>query len=248
MNGVNNDVHTLTGAYVLDALSEMERRAFEDHMSDCPACSQEVAELRETTARLGAATAASPPPDLWSKVLNATAQARQLPPLSDEDNVVRPKRWANRIGMFAAAAALIVAAGVGVGWYTSNSSLNDELAKTQTELTKLQSVLSAPDVYVRSTPVTGGGTATAVVSKGVNGMVMLVDDLPALPPDKQYQAWYLKSDGVLSAGLFTSADDSISADDLAPAAGATDLGLTVEKAGGVSTPSMNTLVRVPLPS
>jgi anti-sigma factor RsiW len=32
------DLHTLTGAYVLHALSESERAAFERHLADCAAC------------------------------------------------------------------------------------------------------------------------------------------------------------------------------------------------------------------
>ena len=51
------DVHTLTGAYVCDALAPTERAAFEDHLAQCPACSQEVAEMREVAAVLGKAIA-----------------------------------------------------------------------------------------------------------------------------------------------------------------------------------------------
>ncbi|MGH3762579.1 RskA family anti-sigma factor, partial [Actinophytocola sp.] len=50
----NADVHALTGAYVLDAVSDDERAVVERHLGDCGACRQEVAELRETATRLGA--------------------------------------------------------------------------------------------------------------------------------------------------------------------------------------------------
>jgi anti-sigma-K factor RskA len=243
---VNNDVHTLTGAYVLDALSELERRAFENHMSDCPACYQEVAELRETTARLGAATAANPPPDLWSKVLTATKQARQLPPLS-EDRVVRPKRWGTRVAVFAAAASVVAAAGLGVGWYTTYSDLQDELAQSQVELDKVQDLLSAPDLKVSTNSIKGGGTATAMVSQSQNEMVMMVKDAPALPEDRVYQAWYIAGEKKTSAGLLAASTGSISADDLSPAAGATALGITIEQSGGAQTPNLDALVTtVPL--
>ena len=44
------DIHTLAGAYALDALNDLERAAFARHMTECEACAQEVAEYLETTA------------------------------------------------------------------------------------------------------------------------------------------------------------------------------------------------------
>ena len=74
------DVHTLTGAYVCDALAPAEREAFEEHLAQCSACSQEVAELREVTAVLGKAVALEPPARLKSAVDARVAITRQLPP------------------------------------------------------------------------------------------------------------------------------------------------------------------------
>ncbi|MET0236370.1 MAG: anti-sigma factor [Kibdelosporangium sp.] len=244
---MNNDVHTLTGAYVLDALSEMERRAFEDHMSGCPACHQEVAELRETTARLGTATAANPPPQLWDKVLTATGHVRQLPPLSEDRVVVRPKRWGTRVAVFAAAASIVAAAGVGVGWYVDSDGLQDQLAQSQGELGKLQTLLSAPDAKVVSSPIKGGGTAVAVVSAQQNGMVMTVLDAPPLPANKAYQLWYVKPTGSpVSAGTLTASSGSIAANDLAPAAGANALAISVEPAAGSPSPTGDIVMKAEL--
>ncbi|MBP2323210.1 anti-sigma-K factor RskA [Kibdelosporangium banguiense] len=244
---MNNDVHTLTGAYVLDALSEMERRAFEDHMSGCPACHQEVAELRETTARLGTATAAYPPPQLWNKVLTATVQARQLPPLAVDRVVVRPKRWGTRVAVFAAAASIVGAAGVGVGWYVSNNNLQEQLAQSQSELNKLQSVLIGPDVKVLASPIDGGGTAVALVSARQNKMVMSLVNAAPLPSNKAYQLWYVKGQGQpTSAGLIHASNGSIAANDLSPAAGATALALTVEPSNGSTSPTTNPVMQVKL--
>ena len=41
------DVHKLTGAYAMDALDELERARFEQHLATCEDCRAEVAELRE---------------------------------------------------------------------------------------------------------------------------------------------------------------------------------------------------------
>jgi anti-sigma factor RsiW len=79
---MSTDIHALTGAYVLDAVSEGERRALENHLARCPSCAQEVRELRETTARLGFAAVAVPPPRMWDWIDQATRITRQLSPLS----------------------------------------------------------------------------------------------------------------------------------------------------------------------
>jgi anti-sigma factor RsiW len=56
--------HTLAGAYVMDAISPPDRARFERHLERCDECSREVDGLREATARLASATAASPPSGL----------------------------------------------------------------------------------------------------------------------------------------------------------------------------------------
>ncbi|MGW4971187.1 RskA family anti-sigma factor, partial [Streptomyces albidoflavus] len=74
------ELHTLTGAYALHALSEEERDAFDRHLADCPACTTEVAELTATAARLGLAEAAVPPPAMKDQVLRRIGEVRQEPP------------------------------------------------------------------------------------------------------------------------------------------------------------------------
>nr|WP_225954035.1 anti-sigma factor [Kibdelosporangium phytohabitans] len=238
----------MTGAYVLDALSEMERRAFEDHMAGCPACHQEVAELRETTARLGTATAVAPPPQLWTKVHAAIGNLRQIPPLSvGEPIALRPRRRASRVAVFAAAAGIVAAAGLGVGWVVSSNDLHDQLAKSQTELSQLQCALNAPDAKLASGSVQGGGSATAVVSARQNCMVMLLKDAPQLPGSSVYQLWYVRGPGEqTSAGILAASNGAIPASDLTPAKGAVALAITIEPAGGSPKPSEKIVSTIPL--
>ena len=72
--------HTLAGAYAMDASSAPDRTRFERHLVRCQECAQEIASLREATARLATATAVSPPPDLKARVMAAAAMTRQQPP------------------------------------------------------------------------------------------------------------------------------------------------------------------------
>ncbi|MEV5410480.1 anti-sigma factor [Thermopolyspora sp. NPDC052614] len=78
---MNDDLHTLSGAYALNALPEQQQRLFEEHMARCEACLIEVRGLRETAARLGLAAAEEPPPGLRARVLARIAEVRQEPPI-----------------------------------------------------------------------------------------------------------------------------------------------------------------------
>ena len=77
---MRDDLHALSGSYVLDALSEPERDSFERHLQHCSLCDDEVRGLRETAARLGLAKTLDPPPQLRPRVLAAAYRTRQLPP------------------------------------------------------------------------------------------------------------------------------------------------------------------------
>ncbi len=56
-----NDIHSLSDAYVVGAVSPDETQQFEAHLSACAVCTREVAELRILTARLSEAVATAPP-------------------------------------------------------------------------------------------------------------------------------------------------------------------------------------------
>jgi len=88
-----DDLHVLTGSYVLDALGESEREDFERHLQTCPPCDAEVRGLRETAARLALARTMTPPARMEQRVLAATYQTRQLPPLAGDGPPERPLEW-----------------------------------------------------------------------------------------------------------------------------------------------------------
>ena len=75
-----SDIHKLSGAYALDALDDLERARFEDHLATCDDCAAEVAELQETAALLAETTAAPAPASLREGVLAGISQVRPLPP------------------------------------------------------------------------------------------------------------------------------------------------------------------------
>jgi anti-sigma-K factor RskA len=75
------DVHSLVGAYAVDAIDEQERTAFERHLAECPECRAEVASLVEAGAQLSLVSQTAPPPAMRDAVLAGIRTVRPLPPL-----------------------------------------------------------------------------------------------------------------------------------------------------------------------
>lgn len=64
-----DDLHTLTGAYALNALPDDERARFEEHLEGCRPCLDEVVDLQAATARLGELAYEPPSSELRDRVL-----------------------------------------------------------------------------------------------------------------------------------------------------------------------------------
>ncbi|PPK90904.1 anti-sigma-K factor RskA [Kineococcus xinjiangensis] len=72
-----DDVHTLVGAYALDALEPHERVTFDGHLAGCDDCRSAVTEFSDTAALLGEAVATAAPATLRTSVLAAVARTPQ---------------------------------------------------------------------------------------------------------------------------------------------------------------------------
>ena len=155
MKAMREDLHVLTGSYVLDAISDTEREEFERHLQHCPACEAEVRGMRETAARLALACAVTPPARMEQQVLAATYRTRQLPPLSAD----RPRRAlrrrasppcpapssravTRRVAVLAAAASVAAAVALGITQLTAQHQLD------QARATAIARVVTAPDAHV----------------------------------------------------------------------------------------------------
>ncbi|MGN6132708.1 MAG: RskA family anti-sigma factor, partial [Nocardioidaceae bacterium] len=102
---MSTDLHTLSGAYAIDALSPEEAEEFRTHLSACQVCRDEVRELREAAAKMGASEALGPPPALRARVLEAASRQPQQPPRV-RSLAERRRRWQPRLRVAAAVAVL----------------------------------------------------------------------------------------------------------------------------------------------
>lgn len=221
-----SDIHALSGAYVVDALDDRERELFEQHLVGCTACQAEVASLREASAMLAETTYAAPPPALRDKVLADIGKVRPLPPLPEQEPVVRDIESVRRrrfpLGLAAAAAVLAV---LGAGAVVTQP-WQDDTSKTPTAAEK---VLQASD-RERVSVQLGGAEVTVVRSVSEGRAVIVTNNMPPAPDGKVYELWLQRPDGELvPAGLMpTGSDDPFLLK--GDASHATGAGITVEPA------------------
>ena len=234
------DLHTLTGAYAAHALSDTERLAFERHLDACPACAQEVRELEATAARLGAAVAAPPPPELWDRIRAEALVTRQLPPVAE-----RRRQAGRRVPpLLAAAAALLVAV---LSVTALNLGLLGRSERSDRSADLVAAVLAAPDARRVAALPGGAGQATVVVSRQRGRAVFVADGLPPAPAARTYQLWVVSRSGPRPAGLVQVAGEGRVTRLLdGPVTGNERVAMTVERAGGAAQPTTEPVVVVDL--
>jgi anti-sigma-K factor RskA len=245
---MSTDIHTLVGAYALDAVDDIERAAFDRHIVECASCRAELDELRETASRLVDTTWSVPPPRLRNEVLAAVARTRQLPPAAPVPSARRDKTRPGR-RLVAAAAAVVLAGGTGAAVYSVQEQRVREreqiAAAAQQREARTRQILASPDVVVRTSPMIGGGKVTVASSELQNaGVVMLGADAP--PSDgRAFQLWTIRGTTPRNAGVLAAGQTSaVQVLDGLP--GSDAFAVTAEPAGGSTTPTFPLVAQVPL--
>ena len=209
-----------------------------------PAATHRIAPEEAAVPRLGAASQPEP----------TQAQATDAPAPSAEPAPTRAGapahtaaerarlRWFQRpVGVLAAAAAAVAlfAGGTFVGQSLESGQFEQDQAA------RLVQITAAADTQRASATTADGQEATLVWSEDSGLSALLVDDLPALPSDQDYQLWYIGGSGAVPAGTFHSSgtgpvwrvlDGSLTAGDT--------IGVTVEPKGGSEQPTSDPILAI----
>lgn len=224
----DSDLHTLSGAYALNAVEAEEAREFERHLEGCQACRDEVRELRETAASMGAAEVLVPPAALKARVLQAAARQPQLPPLVSHLDIGRKRR---RMWSIVGAAAAVLAVLVGV--LTTQVQHGPQLSQP------VAAVFHAPDSQTVTVHTSNGGTLTVATSRRLHEMAVDTHQLPALTKAQVYQLWEIVGGHPESAGLVANPQGG-RAMPLPPPR--SKVAITIEPAGGSRQPTTKPIV------
>jgi Anti-sigma-K factor rskA len=270
MRFFRQDLHTLTGAYALDALdSASETARFSRHLSRCQSCASEVRGFREVATAMAFAATTEAPAAMREQVLTAAARTRQLPP--EIRTHARPRRtrgsapWIPWLSGAVATAAIAVAVFFGFTQAHTQDQLNAaraqshalaaEQARVEAELTQAQEhdqalaqILGAPHVTLLSHSTSKGGVAVVVLDAATRKLVVATSGLPALPAGKVYQLWLIGPVKIVSAGLLPTAQAGVTSPVVATGLVKGDkLGLTVEPAPGSKQPTTTPILALPIP-
>lgn len=225
------ETHELIAAYALDALDEPERRHVEELLATSEEAREELRSFSEVAAALAVGVAGpEPPPELRERIVTeARAEGRVVVPFE------RPARRRPPIVpalSFAAAAAAVVAVGLGAWGMSLDGELED--ARAALALQEQTAAVLADPAAIDVDLAAGDGRL--VVDDGGRA-VLVVDGLARAPEGQTYQVWVVENGAPRPAGLFpgSGGQDVILVSDRV-SSGAV-VAVTVEKAGGAEAPT-----------
>jgi anti-sigma factor RsiW len=224
------------GAYLLGALTDLERQAFERHLAGCAECRDELEKLRPAADALPRSVEqVEPPPGLKTSLMEVVeSEARER-----SGGTARRERTARRIRLpslagfrpvlVAAALALGLVAGFGVAQLGGGDD-----ARTV-----------AATVDQGRLPDASG--SLRIQGDGEDGAILTVQGMPPAGGERVYQAWVQRDGTVVPQPTFEVGADGGGAvavpEDLS---GAQAVLVTREARGGARAPSEQPLIRVPL--
>ncbi|KFF58571.1 hypothetical protein JF66_17590 [Cryobacterium sp. MLB-32] len=150
------------------------------------------------------------------------------------------QRWFQRPAQILLAAAAAVVLFVG-GTFAGQSFNNNQFAQAQAA--GLAEINAASDSQRAATTTADGHPATLVWSNSLGLSAVLLEDLPALTADQDYQLWYINSSGAAPAGTFDSTGSGTAWRVLDGSMHSGDtVGVTVEPTGGSEQPTSEPIV------
>ena len=259
MSEMNNEFfEDLKDAYVLDALPEEERRAFEDYLAAHPERQAEIDELGAVAGLLAFAPhEQEPSPQLRSRVMEIVESEAAPSSARRESVFARFWEYLGARGLALGAAALLV-----VGLLSWNlllqgqvEDLHGDVQNAQGQVEDLQGqvqdaqarrqVQQSPTIELEGTWAAQGADVE-VASINKDRIILVADNLPSVPDDRTCQIWVIKGDVPEPSGLFQP-DGNMTATPITNSIQKADtIAVTVEPAGGSEQPTSDPVLQAEL--
>lgn len=235
---LNDHVIDAIPAYALGSLEPDERSVVDDHLAVCSACQEELAGFQDVVNVLPfAAAEAMPPADLKNRLLDQIRQpqsahlAAQPAPRRDsgwQRLVAGLQEWLNGPIWRPVALAFVLLL-IAANAFFIAQELRPRSGPWK-EVLRLTGTDAAPEAF-------------GVVYISGNGRfgTLVVDGLPILTDDQQYQMWLIDEAGARTSGAVFSVNEQgyrgIEIISEAPLDSFNSFGITVEPAGGSPQPT-----------
>lgn len=235
----------LLPAYALACLDPEEQAQVEAHLGTCQECRLELAAYHAVAGHLGlAAPEVEAPAGLRQPLLDqarrpktvaegpAAARWWQLPGLALRQLLAGPL-WRPVV----VALILLLAAGNAYLWQRIRQLESQAPAYLRT-------------VNLRGTDEAPDARGVIVIGRDGRSGALVVDGLPALGPEQQYQLWLVRDEERVSGAIFSVNDDGyapvpiVTPEDLSTY---TRIGITIEPAGGSPGPTGAAVLRISSP-
>lgn len=224
----------LLPGYALQSLDEDERKQVEQHLERCAQCREELLSYESVVDLMPLASLQyDPPPGLKARILHQAEVGASAAPLRE------PERLSAMEAIYAffrrAAPAISIASLVlAVAMLVWNVLLLNEIRGNQSLLPALQVI------NMESTENAPFAQAVIVVSNNGESGTLVVEEMPQLPPDQQYQLWLIRDGERDSGGTFSVKEEGYASlwiyshDPLSEYA---SFGVTIEPWGGSEGPT-----------
>lgn len=242
--------------YVLGLTSEQENREVQDYAAQYPEIKEELEKIERSLELYAEVRKIKAPVGLEAKILEKIDDSGSA--LSKDTPAARGKN-----GTSILLGILFLAAAVAAFWFYKNSrnlkKSNDDLqmqmdslriacVQSGEELHRLKNKLEifrAKDnekVILKGTQKAPLAIATIHWNKATRKSYLDIINLPAPPPDKQYQLWAIVDGVPMDMGVFEIQTDSTVLQEVPFIENASAFAVTLEQKGGSPTPTLEEMV------
>jgi anti-sigma-K factor RskA len=228
---LDGHVLDLIPALALDCLDEDEAAQVSDHLKRCQECQVELRAYQSVLDQLPLAVPqAEPSPQVRQMLLKRVEHGlrREKQP-SAWDRLMNVFKSASPVWGFASLAIVVVLLVSNLALWRQVNQLRSNPAATVLRVVNLDGTQFSP-----------GANGMIVMSKNGEYGTLVVDHLPALSPEQQYQLWLIQDGKRTSGGVFSASPDGYASLVIAsprPLDDYSAFGVTIEPAGGSPGPT-----------
>lgn len=231
---MTDELHVLESlpAYALGSLDEAEARLVADHLVGCHICRKEFRAFQNVANQLAfAAPESFPSGNLRGRFIERIREIKSTRPQFEESRV--PRRLIPISGMIGMLLAFILLISNFVLWQRLNT------------LEVLTGPMGMRAITLQNTDAAPNASGFVIISSDGEEGVLVVDELPMLDAEYEYQVWLERNGSTISGAVFPVDESGYRGMRIeAPQSllHYSSVRITVEPAGGSDTPSGNTVL------